>query len=246
MTTVTNRRERKKLTARAQIMSAAIGLFSRHGIAAVTADQIAEAADVGKGTIYNYFHTKEDIVVAFMADLEARLAPDIARFLARRQPLGRILADFILHQFRLKEPWHPFVRVFLAQMFLDTANFFPYMIQMQQSIDPPMEKLFSGLRDRSLVRKDIDIPQLILSFKTMHLGLTALWAVEGPPFRGTIATVRHQMKLFAEGIGERSCDSLPSLSPSSALPLLPLAKRRSLRRTRSSATIPKTRPSPIA
>jgi len=72
---VISRRERKKIAARAQILSAAIDLFSRRGLDAVTMDEIAAAADVGKGTIYNYFATKEDIVVAFMADLEARLAP---------------------------------------------------------------------------------------------------------------------------------------------------------------------------
>jgi AcrR family transcriptional regulator len=200
MTAVSNRRERKKAEVRANILRAAIDLFSRHGIAAVTADQIAAEADVGKGTIYNYFRTKEDIVVAFMADLEARLAPDVSRFVARRQPLHSILSGFLLLQFRRKAPYHPFVRVFLAQMFLDTAGFLPYMIEMQRVIDPPLEKLLLGLRNRGLLRADIDIPAFILVFKTMHLGLTALWAVEGPPFRQTTATVRRQMKLLCEGI----------------------------------------------
>ena len=80
MTTVISRRERKKVAVRSQILSTAIELFSRRGLDAVTIDEIAAAADVGKGTVYNYFTTKEDIVVAFMANLEARMAPRIARF----------------------------------------------------------------------------------------------------------------------------------------------------------------------
>ncbi|MGH9627214.1 MAG: TetR/AcrR family transcriptional regulator, partial [Bryobacteraceae bacterium] len=56
-----SRRARKKASTRAQIVAAAIRLFSEQGIDAVTVDQIAAAADVGKGTIYNYFQTKEDI-----------------------------------------------------------------------------------------------------------------------------------------------------------------------------------------
>ena len=79
----------KKFAARSQILSSAISLFSRRGLDAVTIDEIAAAADVGKGTIYNYFATKEDIVVAFMADLEARMAPEIARF---RRGGGRCIA----------------------------------------------------------------------------------------------------------------------------------------------------------
>jgi AcrR family transcriptional regulator len=204
MTTVTNRRERKKAAIRGQIMATAIDLFTRYGIAAVTVDQIADAADIGKGTVYNYFSTKEDIVVAFMADIEARLSPRIVRFAPSGHSLDRILADFILFQFRLKKPYHAFVRVFLAQMFQDTERFFPYMVEMQKSIDPPLEALFTQLRDRGLLRPGVDLPQLIMSFKTMHLGLTALWAIEGPPFRQTCQTVRRQMQFFAQGIGKKT------------------------------------------
>ncbi len=200
MTMVASRRERKKIVARSQILSTAIDLFSRRGLDAVTIDDIAAAADVGKGTIYNYFATKEDIVVAFMADLEARMAPTIARFRPGKRPVHRVLADYILLHFRLKEPYHAFVRVFLAQMFIDTERFLPYMVEMQRYIDPPLQSLFAALEERRALRTDIDVPRLILSFKTMHLGLTALWAVEGPPFEQTTHVVRQQMQLFTEGI----------------------------------------------
>jgi AcrR family transcriptional regulator len=200
MTKVNSRRERKKIAARTQILTSAIDLFSRRGLDSVTIDEIAVAADVGKGTIYNYFSTKEDIVVAFMADLEARMAPKIARFRPGKRQVHRALADYILLHFRLKEPYHAFVRVFLAQMFLDTERFFPYMVEMQKYIDPPLQTLFDSLKERGDIRADIEIPQLILSFKTMHLGLTALWAVEGPPFEQTAHVVRQQMQFFTEGI----------------------------------------------
>jgi len=204
MTTVTKRRERKKTEIRTRILSTAIELFSRHGLDAVTIDQIAAAADIGKGTVYNYFAAKEDIVVAFMADLEGRLAPRVARFRPDRHPLDRVLADYILLHFRLKQRYHAFVRVFLAQMFLATDRLFPYMVAMQQSIDPPLEALFTTLDEHGLLRGGLDRAQLIHSFKTIHLGLTALWAVEGPPFRQTTRSVREQMRLFAAGIARKT------------------------------------------
>jgi AcrR family transcriptional regulator len=200
MTIVESRRERKKIAARARILSAAIDLFSRRGLDAVTVDEIASAADVGKGTIYDYFATKESIVVAFMADLEARMAPTIASFRPAEEPVGRILANYILLHFRLKEPYHAFVRVFLAQMFMNTERFLPSMVEMQQYIDPPLQSLFGALQERGALRADIDLQQLILSFKTMHLGLTALWAVEGPPFQQTTQAVHQQTQFFTEGI----------------------------------------------
>ena len=30
---------------------------------------------------------------------------------------------------------------------------------------------------------------LVLNFKTMHFGLSALWALEGPPWKGASATM---------------------------------------------------------
>jgi AcrR family transcriptional regulator len=188
MTTVTkedkSRRARKKADVRARIVAAGIDLFSRHGIAEVTVDQIAEAADIGKGTIYNYFQTKEDIVVAFMVDIERRVQARLSRFTAPEASLDAILTAFIRFQFRLKARHHEFVRAFLGQMI----------------IDPPLESLFRNLQHRGAIRTDISLPELILVFKTIHLGLTALWAIEGPPFRASERTLKQEMTLFCEGL----------------------------------------------
>jgi len=71
---------------------------------------------------------------------------------------------------------------------------------MQKAIDPPLEDLFRGLQKRGLMRQDVEIPELIIVFKTIHLGLSALWAVEGPPFRQTEKTLKKEMNLFCEGL----------------------------------------------
>ncbi len=204
MTVVTtgfqSRRARKKATTRAQIVAAAIRLFSEHGIDAVTVDQIAATADVGKGTIYNYFQTKEDIIVAFMVDFEGAVQMRLRDFKARQRSVAGVLIDFIQTQFRMKERYHAFVRVFLGHMFLDTEQFLPYMVEMQKVIDPPLERLFGALQRRGAIRSDMDLPDLILIFKTVQLGLTALWAIEGPPFQQVACTVQREITLFCKGL----------------------------------------------
>src|ERR1700735_3615427 len=99
MTVVTSstepRRDRKKAAVRAHILATAIQLFSRHGLDSVTVEQIADAADIGKGTIYNYFSTKEDIVVAFMADFETRVQAKVRRLSTSKGSFESILAGFI-------------------------------------------------------------------------------------------------------------------------------------------------------
>jgi hypothetical protein len=85
-------------------------------------------------------------------------------------------------------------------MFNRTEQFLPYMIEMQKAIDPPLETLFRSLQDRGAISKDVPLTGLILVFKTVQMGLSALWAIEGPPFRATERVLQLEMKLFCEGL----------------------------------------------
>src|SRR5262252_308967 len=58
------RRERRKEETRKQIFKAAMKLFGKKGVFATTVEEITEAADVGKGTFFNYFPSKEAILSA--------------------------------------------------------------------------------------------------------------------------------------------------------------------------------------
>jgi len=58
--------DRRKERTRQAVITAAMGLILRHGFDAVTMEQIAEAADVAKGTLYAYFPVKEAIIAAWL------------------------------------------------------------------------------------------------------------------------------------------------------------------------------------
>lgn len=69
-TPVLDRRTRKRLATRQAISDAATCLFMKHGFDQVTIDEIAEAADVGRMTVFNHFPRKEDMF--FDREQEAR------------------------------------------------------------------------------------------------------------------------------------------------------------------------------
>ena len=86
-----SRRERKKRETHRRLMGAALQLFREHGYDATTVEQIAEAADVAKGTFFNYFDTKEAILPALaewrLRQLEDVLMPEQG---APTSPVARI------------------------------------------------------------------------------------------------------------------------------------------------------------
>jgi AcrR family transcriptional regulator len=61
-----SRRERKKQETRLRLMEAALHLFHENGYDDTTVEQIASAADVAKGTFFNYFETKQATLPALV------------------------------------------------------------------------------------------------------------------------------------------------------------------------------------
>jgi AcrR family transcriptional regulator len=71
------RRQRRAAETRVRIFRAATQLIAEHGLANVTVEDITEAADVGKGTFFNYFPTKEH-VLGVMAELQSEKIEEAA------------------------------------------------------------------------------------------------------------------------------------------------------------------------
>lgn len=61
-----SRMDRKKEQTKQKIIAAAMTLFHQQGFDATSMEQIAEQADIAKGTLYNYFPVKEAIFGEFM------------------------------------------------------------------------------------------------------------------------------------------------------------------------------------
>lgn len=185
--------------ARSKIVATAIDLFSRHGVEKVTVEHIADVADVGKGTIYNYFATKEDLVVAFMVELEERLQTRLMRQANASASLESALQKYIRFHFREKRKYKPFVRIFVAQLVTQGPEFLSYVVKIQKAIDPPLEAMFRKLQERGELRRDVSLVELINAFKTLQLGLTMLWAMPGTPDGLAEKVAAQQVKLFCEG-----------------------------------------------
>lgn len=68
----TGRRERNKQRMRARIFSAALSLFAEKGFEQTKVDDITERADVARGTFFNHFQHKEELVTTWSSRRQSR------------------------------------------------------------------------------------------------------------------------------------------------------------------------------
>src|SRR5882757_8130741 len=106
MSMPSDRRSRKRLATRQSISDAATLLFIARGFDHVTVDEIAEAADVRRMTVFNHFPRKEDMF--FDRDEEGREA--VRQALRRRDPRVSPIETLRLLAHRLIAEQSPFLR----------------------------------------------------------------------------------------------------------------------------------------
>lgn len=85
------RKERERLLKRFEILDAAASLFAEKGYDKTKLEDIAEAAEFGKGTIYNYFENKENIYV----EIIDRITDDYLVELKKIDSTTKTLKEFV-------------------------------------------------------------------------------------------------------------------------------------------------------
>lgn len=82
---------------RAQLIEAAARVFSHRGYSASRVSEIATEAGVGKGTVYEYFSSKEDLFFAVFEDHQERIRERVDRVLtdggSALERLEKLLAE---------------------------------------------------------------------------------------------------------------------------------------------------------
>ena len=87
------RRERRRVETRDKIYNAALALFAERGFMDTTVEDITEAADVGKGTFFNYFPTKEHVLATYGAERVASVESALQRVRRGGVPVRDVLRD---------------------------------------------------------------------------------------------------------------------------------------------------------
>ncbi len=116
------RRERKKEETRRKILEAAFKLFVDQGFGSTTVDQITEVADIGKGTFYNYFPSKEAALYEFMEDIGRQRGEKIWAGILSLQDTRQRLAKAFQTATSWFEEYPELLRVYVMDRFNTVIN----------------------------------------------------------------------------------------------------------------------------
>ncbi len=181
---IAERREREKRERRDSIIDAAEKIFFAKGFAATTMDEIAEAVELSKGTLYLYFKTKEDIYIAIVERClhvlieefrEAARASETG--LEKVKAIGRALVAFYENcpcRFNVLFYHHENVPV---EMDIDDPHFQPLIEDMDTMATISFEAIRAGIADGT-IRPDLDPKKASFALYSMILGLVRMVAVE--------------------------------------------------------------------
>jgi AcrR family transcriptional regulator len=87
-----DRRSRRKAETRRRLVVAARTVFARQGIEVTRINEITEEADLGFGSFYNYFHSKDAIVEAVLEQVVGAAGAEVERLTAGLDDPAEIVA----------------------------------------------------------------------------------------------------------------------------------------------------------
>lgn len=90
-----NRSQKRAKRTRKKLKKAALGIFSEKSIDAATVEEITEKADVGKGTLYQHFEDKQEIVITLVEEAVEHLIKCIRSYDSKPESLEDMLEHLL-------------------------------------------------------------------------------------------------------------------------------------------------------
>lgn len=194
------RRAKKSEETRERIFQAALRLFAERGFNATTIEAITAAADVGKGTFFNYFENKESALLEYRELQMERVASFVEANRESTSPLAPLLFE-LARTLTAEQGQSPG----LIQSLL-TAVFANETVQrrMAEAIERNVQQL-AGLIERRQrsgeIRSDVEALILARSFQRMIFGTMIIWSLA--PVDPLEDNLKNCVEVFVNGVRSR-------------------------------------------
>lgn len=165
---------------RARMLDAAESCLQRFGLAKTTIEDVAQASELSRATVYREFGNRDGLLLAVATRDAERTASDAERYLRRFEDVGSWIVEGML--FCLREiPQRPVLSQFLAPQELGAASRMLLNSDRMFAIGTEiLRPMFEPARREGLLREKLELDSLM---EWVLRILMSYLAVPGPPNR---------------------------------------------------------------
>ena len=187
-------RKQKKFRARQTILTAAANQFKQVGFANTSIAGIMQAAGLGVGTFYNYFGSKEEVLLILATNLREQVEGNISATDAGNQTSSELLELCCVCTAKLIDE-----NRFILPLFLSASEHSDKPEQIPQSLSPGFRELFEEiiLRGQRSGEFRSDVPANIISEMIHSIYQTTAFSKLEISFQENI---RLKVKILLKGI----------------------------------------------
>lgn len=174
----TDRRSRRSAQIRERLFLAALDLFAKKGFSETTVEDITNAADIGKGTFFNYFPSKEHILLAFGEMQIGKLKEAVAEAHRTNQSIPDFLQGLGVRM--TQEPTrHPAIIRAILQAYLSSDPVRVAMADLQQRVLQVHSEIIQLGQQRGEIRSDLAPIEIAQVFRQTIFGTLLIWSLYG-------------------------------------------------------------------
>jgi AcrR family transcriptional regulator len=173
-----DRRQRRSAETRERLFRAALRLFAEKGFAETTVEDITNAADVGKGTFFNYFPSKEHILIAFSDMQLSKLQATVDELRDTHEPMRTFFRDMTLRMTQEPAKAPDVVRAIL-QANLTSSSVRSVMRERSARSEALLTQLVQIGQERGEFRQDVPAQELAQVFRQTIFGTLLMWSLYG-------------------------------------------------------------------
>ena len=171
-----NRRERQSAERRERLFRSALDLFARKGFGETTVEDITNAADLGKGTFFNYFPSKEHIILAFAEMQLAKLKAAFEEMRSANVPVPVFMRS--LGARMTQEPIrNPAIIRILLQAFLTDSPVRESVLNLQNRVIAIHTEMIRIGQSRGEIRNDLPPEVMAHVFRQTIFGTLLIWTL---------------------------------------------------------------------
>ena len=178
------RRQRRAAETRLRLFRCALQLFAERGFPNVTVEDITEAADVGKGTFFNYFESK-DHVMGVVAEIQlGKVSEALTLAESGKQTIHTVLQ----HMFQrvAEEPGRsPDLARALITSFLADESVRSHMEQNMSAGRKMVGQVVAAGQARGEIDPGLNKEKVARQLQQAFMGTLLLWSLQGKPALAT-------------------------------------------------------------